>query len=462
MKEKRKKKRIGLIVMAILAAAGGVGTFTFIRTGETGNKTKYEFAAIERGDIENIVSSAGTLEPVGTVNVLAQMNGTVKTVYADYNARVHKNQRLLDLNTEILEIRAQEAQAAVKKALAAYEHSLLEYNNNKKLYEKNLLSGFELHASETGLKSAEATLESAEAKLKRIEIELDQYALILSPIDGIVLDRNVDEGETVVSGTTAATALFTLAEDLTDMKIHAEVDELDISRVYIGQEVRFAVDSFPYEDFTGSVREIRLVPEKVNNIVTYTVIVDAPNPEGKLLPGMTAALEFIIERKENVLLVPNAAFRFEPPREEAAEALQRQMEARIAELPEAQREKFRERLAEAGKMMERENSSGKKDRRSGGFMGGLPFPGPPGGGRNRGGVSGGLAGAAELHGLAGLPGFARKIEGAEPKPLWFLNDQGELSVLIVRTGASDGSNTEIVEPKDVEGKEIILRMKVES
>ncbi|WP_319561148.1 efflux RND transporter periplasmic adaptor subunit [Marispirochaeta sp.] len=257
-------------------------------------ETEYVFVTIERGDIENTVSSSGALEPVGQVEVLSQMTGTVEKIYADYNDTVTKGMRLIDLNTDLLEIQARAAEASVLEAQATFDHTLLEYNNNLVLFEKKLLSDFDLHDSRTKLDIAAAQLTSAKAKLEEIKIELDQYALILSPITGIVLERSVEEGDTVVSGT-IATTLYTLAKDLSRMEIMANVDELDIRRIREGQSVRFTVDAYSNDTFSGSVYQIRLMPTTEDNVVTYTVVVNAENPDSKLLPGMTANIDFLVE-----------------------------------------------------------------------------------------------------------------------------------------------------------------------
>jgi len=412
----------------------------FAVTGERKkeNHTEYELGVIEQGDIENIVSCSGSLEPVGTVHVLAQMTGTVEQIYADYNDRVEKNQKLLDLNTDILEIQAREAAAAVMKSRASYEHTLLEYNNNLKLYEEDLISDFDLHTSGTDLAIAEAGLESALAQKEKIDMELNSYALILSPINGIVLDRNVDVGDTVTSGS-SSTELFTLTEDLSAMEIHAEVDELDISMVHRGQPVRFTVDAYPEETFSGTVREIRLMPEEVNSIITYTVIVDAENPDALLLPGMTANLDFIIELKKDVLTAPNSAFRFQPGNEEKAEAMIRFFEERIAELPEDQRAAARDRLEKSTKMMQ--NTA--KDSTGGGVIGGMPFPGAPP--RN----------SENNSALSLMPG--------KGKTLWYFDEEGRLSVMMVKTGVTtDGLSTEILGEADLEGREIIVKVRISS
>ncbi len=379
---------------------------------EKDQDTKYVMYEIKKGSIENVVSSSGTLEPVGTVDVISQMNGTVEKIYSDFNDRVEKGDKLIDMNTDILKIQVCSAEADVVDAEASYEHTLLEYNNNQKLFEKKLLSEFDLHASKTDLASARAALIRAQAQLDELRMELDQYALILSPISGVVLERNVEEGDTVQSGS-SATSLFSLARDLSQMEIHATVDELDISSIKTGQTVRFSVDAYPEDQFDGSVRQVRLVPSTDDNLVSYTVIIDASNPELKLLPGMTAAVDFLVEQKDDVLIVPNAALRFTPP----------QMKE-----PDSQEEG-----AGGGVLAAIGGGGGRMGGGPGGFPGGGP---PPGEGRP--GESG-----------------ERQAPGGQPmdnhKTLWTLDENRQFRPLMVIAGISDGIYTEVTVAERPEG-----------
>lgn len=312
MKSKNKKNKKWLIILAIIIVVTALGLLSFTQFHGAKKKAAYEFTTIKKGNIENIVSSSGTLEALGTVSVRAQMSGTVEKIYADFNDKVTKNQPLLDLNTELLKIQEKEAEAAVRKANATYELKKLGYDNNTKLFNKKLISDYDFQTSKTNMGIARADLESAQAKLKTIQIELDQYALVVSPITGIVLDRNVDVGDSVVSGNNS-TSMFTLAENLSKMEIDASVDELDISQIKDNQKVRFTVDAYPDDTFYGVVRQKRLVPSTSSNIVSYTVIVDADNKDGKLLPGMTASLEFIIDEKKMCFWFQVPRFVFNPP-----------------------------------------------------------------------------------------------------------------------------------------------------
>ena len=331
-------------VVFLLAAAAAV---TIANTGLPGggNKEKisYELTVIEKRDIENTISSSGTLEPVGEVSVLAQMSGTVEKIYADFNDTVKKNQPLVDLNTDLLRIQEKSAQASLIKAKAAYQHSLLEYSNSQKLFEKKMISDFDFHAAKTELDSAEADVMSAEAQMQELQIKLNQYALIISPIDGIVLSKDVEVGDTVVAGSSSTTSLYTLAENLSKMEVQAAVDELDISQIKKNQDVRFTVDAYSEDTFSGKVREIRLIPETTDNIVTYTVIIDADNSSGKLLPGMTASIEFIADQKQGVLAVLSQALRFQPSEEEIKIAQEKLFEERISTLPRKEQIAARER-----------------------------------------------------------------------------------------------------------------------
>ncbi len=434
----KKKRRIGIIVVVVIACLAVTGALTVNWLGKETTAMGYEFTQVVRGDIENVVSSSGTMEPVGSVNVLAQMNGTVESIYADYNDSILKDAPLLDLNTDILEIQVKEAQASVLKSQAGYDLALLEYNNDQVLAEKNLISEYDLKTSETNLDIARADLVSAEANLEELQIELNHYALILSPITGIVLERNVDVGDTVMSGSSSATTLFTLAEDLSAMEIYAEVDELDISMIAEGMPVRFTVDAYPEDTFDGTVQEVRLLPETESNVVSYTVIVDTENEEDKLLPGMTASLEFIVEQKEDVLLVPNASFRYEPTAEEAPDVQEKLFEARIADLPAEQQEQARAQFQEMQQAMKEAEDQGPNTLTS-------VSMGRPGGGPGGGSNGGSTADAGN----------------DEKETLWYVDAEGELAVQYVQTGATDGSNTELIEADDLEGTEVILRVKVD-
>ena len=276
-------------------------------------KTSIEYAEVSRGNLEDVISSTGTIEPIGTVEVGTQVSGTIDKIYVDFNDIVEKNQVLAVLDTTFLAASVREARAGIEKAQAQYNKSVKEFERNTELFKKNYISEFELMTYETDMKTNYASLQSALTSLEKAEYNLN-YAVIRSPIAGKVIYRDIEEGQTVAASFSTPT-LFLIAEDLSKMEIHALVDESDIGQIKKGQQVRFTVEAYYGETFTGNVREVWLQPETISNVVTYTVVVDAKNNEGFLLPGMTATIDFIIEKRENVLLVPNSALSVKPTEE---------------------------------------------------------------------------------------------------------------------------------------------------
>jgi HlyD family secretion protein len=428
----------------------------------------YEFATITRGTLEKTVSASGSLKPVATVDVLPRMSGKVEKVYVDYNDRIKRGDILVELNTDMLRLQREQQNAAVLKARANYELQLVNYRNQEKLAEKDLISEYELKTGKTTLDIQQAELSAAEASLRVIETEINQYAFITSPIDGIVLARNVNEGETVVDSSSSNSAsIFTLAENLEEMQIEAGVGELDIASIWKGQIVRFTLEALPGRTYSGVVETRRLMPTVQDNVVSYTVIINVDNQDGSLLPGMTCMVEFIEERNENILLVPNAALRYQPSGMSADEIAERLFKAR----PQGMDAGEREAVSEA-------RDSGNARTGSGGLTGlvmGGSQGNPMGGGRGGAGFSGGPGGPGRPGGSAGAAGNAgNRQRGAEnpPKALWYINDEGRPDCILVRTGISDGSYTEIrplgppggdmgaSEGIGTEGFEVILREKV--
>ncbi len=260
--------------------------------------------------MENTVSSTGTLAAVETVEVGTQVSGTISRLLIDYNDQVQKGEVLAVLDQSLFQAAVKEAEAGVLKAGAELARAEDEFRRNQPLFEKGYLSEQEFLPIRIDVDTAKASLLSAEATLQRAQINLD-YTVIRSPIEGTVIQRSVDAGQTVAASLSTPT-LFLIAEDLSRMQIEADVDETDIGRIRRGQPVRFEVQSYPELTFAGVVQQIRLQPETISNVVTYTVIVEAPNDQALLLPGMTATVDFIVEQVENTLLVPNAALRFQP------------------------------------------------------------------------------------------------------------------------------------------------------
>ncbi len=303
------KKKVVLLIITIILLAGAV--YYFIHKKEKTTEVQYEFTTIKRGNIENLVSCTGTLETVGAVEVGTELSGTVTKVYADFNDNVKKNQILAILDTTQLSITLRNARAELIKAEAQYELSKTEYENDQKLYEKNYISEIELKTSETNMKSSYVGFLSAEASVDKAELNINKYSIIRSPMDGKVINRDIEEGQTVAASLSTPT-LFTIAKDLSQMEIYAYVDESDIGKIDAGMKAKFTVEAYSDEEFEGVVKQVRLQPETISNVVNYTVVVEAPNRQDLLLPGMTATIDFIVEQKEDVLVVSNAALSFNP------------------------------------------------------------------------------------------------------------------------------------------------------
>lgn len=276
----------------------------------------YLFATLERGTLENIVSSTGTLAAVETVAVGTQISGTIAKLLVDFNDPVKKGQILAVLDQSLYQAAMSDAEAGVMRAKATLQQAEEDFSRNQPLVAKGYLSAQEFLPTRTAVETARAGLQSAQAVLIRARTNLD-YTVIRSPIAGTIITRSVDAGQTVAASLNTPT-LFVIANDLKQMQIEANVDESDIGQIQQGQKVRFTVQAWPEERFDGSVTQIRRQPTTISNVVNYTVVVRASNHEGKLLPGMTATVDFVVDRAENALLAPNAALRFVPAGEKPA------------------------------------------------------------------------------------------------------------------------------------------------
>jgi len=302
-----KRKRIFIPVTAAVVVLSFIGLGSLKRSKDA---PAFQIAAIERGDLEILVSTTGTLSAVETVAVGAEVSGTLKEVYVDYNDLVTEGEPLALVDPAVFEASVNEVKAAVMKAEAVVEKSKAEYDRNKTLYEKRHISEFDLLILKTSFQSAEADLLAAEAKLVQAQTNLEN-TVIRSPVSGTVIERSVDAGQTIASSFQAP-ELFVIAKDLKEMRIEADVDENDIGQIEKEQKIRFTVQAYPDLVFDGVVRQVRLQPETIQNVVTYTVVIDVANDNGLLLPGMTATIDFIILDRRDALLVPNSAFFFQP------------------------------------------------------------------------------------------------------------------------------------------------------
>jgi len=273
-----------------------------------GDAPSYRTEPVSRGDIQQSVTATGTVNAVTTVLVGTQVSGTIKNLYVDFNSRVTKGQLIAQIDPEMLEAQAAQARANVEKADATYRDADRTLKRNRELFTKNLIPRSDLDTAETNFDSARAQLEQAKAALRVSETNL-RYTRILSPVDGIVISRNVDIGQTVAASFQTPT-LFTIAQDLTKMQINTSIAESDIGVVKVGQAVEFTVDAYPDTLFKGTVWQKRQAPITVQNVVTYDVVIKVDNRDLKLMPGMTANVSIIITTQRNVLRITNAAMRF--------------------------------------------------------------------------------------------------------------------------------------------------------
>ncbi len=329
------KKKI-ILAAAVLVAALLV-VLKFAAPGLQARAPEFKFAELTRGDVEETISCSGTLNPVNSVEVGTQISGIVAQVLVDYNDEVKEDQLLAVLDTAVLEEDVKEARAKLDSAQAQYGEALAEYRRHKPLLKKGYVSESEFLPISTSLQTARSGVETAKASLQRAERNLG-YAHIKSPIDGVVISRNVEVGQTMAASLNAPT-LFVIAGNLSNMEIIAQVDESDVSLVKEGQEVRFEVQSFPDRDFPGVVEKIRLQPVTVSNVVNYEVVIKTANEKELLLPGMTAEIEFIVKSAKNALLAPNSALAFRPSEEIRAELRKRKGPGQAGKRPAPSGEK---------------------------------------------------------------------------------------------------------------------------
>lgn len=305
-----KKKYIKYIVIAVLLIAALVAYNTMRK-----NKKKPEWRTDKpsTGTIREVVTATGSLNPYVLVEVGTEVSGKIDKVFKDFNDKVRKGELLARLDTEILSTSLETAKTDLSKATVSRDEAQMDYNISKELYNKQMTSEYEMRKAEFSFKSAQQNLAAAQLRLRTAEKNL-QNASITSPIDGVIVARNVNAGQTVAASFSSPT-LFTIANNLDQMQITANVDEADIGRIKTGMPVEFTVDAYAGERFTGSVQQVRLNSTTEQNVVSYSVIIDAANPEHKLLPGMTTNVTIVIQSKQNVSRIPDTATRFVPSKE---------------------------------------------------------------------------------------------------------------------------------------------------
>ncbi len=400
------KKKWWLLAALVVV---GIVAWLLLKPSEV-TAQQFEFATIDRGDLEAIVSSTGTLSAVTTVTVGTQVSGRIAKLYADFNQQVKEGQLLAQLDTAPLIQQVNNAQAAYDRASVQLKQAKMDFDRTAALFKDKFKPQSDMDTAEINLALAKTALKTAQINLEQARINLG-YASIYSPIDGVVISRSIDVGQTVAASFSAPT-LFQIANDLKKMQILANVDEADIGQIKDGQAVRFTVQAHPEKKFTGRVTQIRMQPTTTSNVVNYTVVVQVDNSGGELLPGMTATIDFLIGEARNVLRVPNAALRLKPTTEMMQELIK----------------SFRARFAQAG-----------GNRLPGANAGSPPAMGRPAG--TGGGMGGGFAGN----------GVQRPKDVAL---LWFIKD-GKPAAVRVRTGLTDGQMTEIRSGDVKEGMDVI-------
>ncbi len=425
-----KKKITFIAVIVVIVTVTGIVLGLTVFNRNNGNNEKYKKEAVDRGNIEALVVTTGTLNPVNIVDVGSQVSGEIEKIYVDFNSQVKEGQVIAQLEQSQFLSRVNQDKANYQSAVAALEKSRVTFENIKKkleraleLFDKDLMSFEEKETIETNYYGAKADIQSAEARLEQAKSQLETsqvnltYTIIKSPIDGVVINRNVNVGQTVAASFQAP-VLFQIANDLSKMQVECSVDEADIGKVKEEQKVRFTVDAFPDENFSGVVKQVRYSPEVVQNVVTYTTIVDVENPELKLRPGMTATVSIVTGEARNALRIPNAALRFTP------NLSQEEMRNLVMSM--------RGNRNSGGEGSDQERQPRQK--------------GDSQGSQRSGAVQSQFGQRGSGMGGSQMRDFAR---------VWIEDENGQLKLVFIRKGVTDNSYTEIVSGNLEEGQLVI-------
>jgi HlyD family secretion protein len=417
----KRRKNNNVVVYAI------IGSLMFFMAGSCKKVDKaytFETAIVKNGSIVNTITATGTIQADTTVLIGTQVSGVIKKIYVDFNSNVKKGQLLAELDKTPLQTQVQQAQASLDDSKSEVEYQKASYERFKALLDKKLVAQADYDQVKYSYNKALANLKTAQAGYDKSIVNLN-YASIYSPIVGVVLNRAVDQGQTVAASFSTPN-LFTIGNDLTMMQVQANVDEADIGQLRTSQPVDFTVDAYPNEIFKGSVRQIRLQPIVTSNVVTYTVIVNAPNPEKKLMPGMTANITVLVQKVDSVLTIPGKALRFTPDAAYLKEYYKKN--------PPPNKNQGAEGSGQAAGT-ERQRNPGEADQGSAGQ-----------GGNAGQGTSGQYQGGSQ--------------QGKKPVIVWIKS--GDLIHRTrITTGAVDGTNTE-VKTGLKEGDEVILSMSLAS
>ncbi len=308
---KLNKKKILIGVAAVAIVAGGV--YAFLQKQEAPFEVSYETAKVEKATIGNSVTATGTIEAVTSVEVGTQVSGIIDKIYVDYNSVVKKGQVIAELDKTNLISELKSATSQLESAKSDLNYQQSNFSRMKTLYGKGLISANDYESARLSLQQAQSLVAQRQEAVNKAQTNLS-YATITSPIDGVVLSKSVEEGQTVASSFSTPT-LFTIVKDMTDMRVVASVDEADIGQVKVGQRVTYTVDAYPDETFEGTVTQVRNEATTENNVVTYEVVISAPNPDLKLKPGLTANVTIYTLEQSGIVSVPTKALRFTSTKE---------------------------------------------------------------------------------------------------------------------------------------------------
>jgi HlyD family secretion protein len=383
---------------------------------------QYRTEKVDRGNIVMTVTATGTLSAVTTVLIGSQVSGVISRLYADFNSKVKKGQLLAELDPTPFQAQVDQRRADVTQAQVQTANFKIQYERQGRLLKAGLAAQADYDSAKAQYDGARAQVQQAAAALSQAVTNL-KYTKIVSPIDGIVVDRQYDVGQTVAASFQAPT-LFAIAQDLTKMQVQADVDQSDIGRVRVGQLSRFTVDAYPDEEFRGRIAQIRLNATVAQNVVTYPVIIEVPNPDEKLRPKMTANVTIDVAVVRDVLRIPNSALRFKPD------------------------------LGPAPATTTATSTAGGGQRAAGGGGGAPPAGGGGGGG---GGGERGMAGFGRGRGFGGAAGMmARNQAAPKRQTIYLLDDTKKLKPAQVRIGISDGRFTQVVDGEVKAGDNIVV------
>ena len=295
------RRRKWWIVLFLVVA----GAFVYFMNGDKNQGSGFATATISRGNLRQVVTATGEIQPLNTINVGSQVSGTIEAIYVDYNSKVKKGDILLKIEPSVLQASVDEAEASLVSAESQRNYAKSEYERNKALYDDGFISRAELEQSQTTYEQAEQSVNRMRSQYDRAVTNLG-YATITSPVDGTVISRQVDVGQTVAASFQTPD-LFEIAEDLSKMQIETAVSEADIGMITEGLPVTFTVDAYPTQTFEGTVRQVRLSPTITSNVVVYTVVIDVDNTDLRLKPGMTAFVTILISERTDVWKVQNSA-----------------------------------------------------------------------------------------------------------------------------------------------------------